>query len=77
MQNAKKETALLVVAAEGHEKIVRFLIEQGAVIGLQDKEKKTALNTATVKGHTATIQMLKVRAEEEQKKRKSLLHPSY
>jgi ankyrin repeat protein len=52
-----------MAAAEGHEKIVRFLTGQEAVIGVRDIEGKTALNRATVNGSTAIIQVLKDRAE--------------
>ena len=62
-QNTKKETALLVAVAEGNEKIVSFLIEQGAGIGVRDIEGKTALDIATDKGYTAVTQLLKDRAE--------------
>jgi len=39
-----------VGAAEGHEKILKVLIEQGAGIGVRDIEGKTALDIATDKG---------------------------
>ena len=52
-----------MAAAEGHEKIVGVLIEQGAGVGVQDIEGKTALDIATDKGYTDITQLLKDRAE--------------
>jgi len=39
-----------VAAAEGYEKIVSVLIEQGSEIGVRDIEGKTALDIATDRG---------------------------
>ena len=58
-RNTKKETALLVATAEGNEKIMSVLIEQGAGIGVRDIQGKTALNIATDKGYTDITQLLK------------------
>jgi len=52
-----------VAAVEGYEKIMSFLIEEGAGIGLRNIEGKTALDIAAVKGYTAIEQLLKDRAE--------------
>ena len=52
-----------MAAAEGNEKIVSGLIEQGAGIGVRDIEGKIALDIAKEKGHTAITHLLKDRAE--------------
>jgi ankyrin repeat protein len=52
-----------VAAAEGHEIIVRVLIEQGAGIGVRDREGKTALDIATDKCYSAITKLLKDREE--------------
>jgi len=62
-QNTKKETSLLVAMAEGNEKILSVLIEQGAGIGVKEIEGKTALDIAKDKGYTDITQLLKDRAE--------------
>ena len=58
-RNAKNETVLLEALAEGYEKIVGVLIEQGVGIGVRDIEGKTAFHIATDKGYTAVTQLLK------------------
>jgi ankyrin repeat protein len=63
-RNTKNETALLMAAAEGNEKIVSVLKDQGAGIGVRDIEGKTALDIATDKGHTAITQLLKIELKE-------------
>jgi ankyrin repeat protein len=62
-RNGKNKGALLVAVAEGNEKIVIVLIEQGAGIGVRNISGKTALDIATDKGYTAITQLLKDRAE--------------
>ena len=52
-----------MAAAEGHERIVRVLIEHGAGVGVRDIEGKTALGIATEKGYALITQILKDRAE--------------
>ena len=49
-----------MAVAEGNEKIVSVLIEQGAGIGVRDMEGKTALDIATDKGYTNITQLLNI-----------------
>ena len=53
-----------MAVAEGNEKIVSVLIEQGAGIGVRDIEGKTTLNIATDKAYTDITQLLKIELKE-------------
>lgn len=46
-----KRTALMLAAAEGHEKIVVLLLNAGALVDLQDEYGDTALLRAARNGH--------------------------
>lgn len=51
-------TALVPAANQGHEEIVKFLIEQGADLHAKDKDGVNPLMEASVMGHTAVVKML-------------------
>ncbi|RYP16766.1 hypothetical protein DL767_010132 [Monosporascus sp. MG133] len=45
-------------AGEGHEALVRLLVEKGAAIEAKDKEGRTPLSWAAAKGHEAVVRLL-------------------
>ncbi len=51
-------TALDLAASRGHEKIVRFLLERGAMLHKAKSAPYTALQAAAENGHMATVKLL-------------------
>ena len=48
----------MYAAQEGHEEILRLLLENGADVNAKDRSKKTALHMAADKGHVSTLKLL-------------------
>ena len=49
------DTPLIWASSEGHEKIVKFLIDDNANVNIQNDEGKTALTIATFKGYKKIV----------------------
>lgn len=58
MRNAQALTALDLAASRGHENIVRFLLEEGAMLQKAKIAPYTALQAAAENGHIATVKLL-------------------
>ena len=52
------QTALLWAAEEGHEAVVKLLLEKGAEIEAKDQYGQTALSWATTQGHETIVKLL-------------------
>jgi ankyrin repeat protein len=53
-----KCTPLLIASANGHDKVVQILLENGADITIKDEREATALHHAAQSGHTNIVDML-------------------
>lgn len=53
-----KSTPLLIASANGHERVVEILLEQGADVTLRDERECTALHHAAQSGHAAIVDSL-------------------
>lgn len=56
--NTKSETLLYLAAANGHSKIVRFLLEKGAEPKIRNSKGQTALMSAARGGHVDVMEIL-------------------
>ena len=56
--NSNGQTALMAASLEGHERIVRFLLKNGANPDRQNKLEFTALMMASLKGHANVVEEL-------------------
>ncbi|XP_071501029.1 uncharacterized protein [Diadema antillarum] len=54
-------TALMVASQQGHEKVVKLLLDHNSPTSVQDQAGKTALHYATEKGHTTCVELLLAR----------------
>jgi ankyrin repeat protein len=52
-------TPLLRAAEQGHEAIVKLLLEAEAIVDFKDKWGRTPLSRAIEKGHITVVNMLK------------------
>jgi hypothetical protein len=52
------EPALIAAAWEGHDDVIRFLLDSGANIDRRDSSGNTALNAAVLRGRISTVQLL-------------------
>lgn len=57
-RNDSLYTPLIIAAANGHFKIVKFLVSEGADINLGDRENTSALQNATLAGHEKIVKYL-------------------
>ena len=48
----------MIAAVNGYSRIVRYLIDGGAVIDMKDNKKSTELMLASENGHIKTVQVL-------------------
>jgi ankyrin repeat protein len=53
-----KCTPLLIASANGHDKIVEILIQNGADVAIRDEREATALHHAAQSGHSSIVEML-------------------
>src|SRR5580700_4183001 len=53
-----RDTLLQRMAQEGHEAMVRQLLDKGGDVGAKDSGGRTALSWAAVKGHEVVVQLL-------------------
>ncbi|XP_060089312.1 CARD- and ANK-domain containing inflammasome adapter protein-like [Heteronotia binoei] len=56
--NSANETLLHIAATHGHIKIIDYLINKGAKLGVKDKKGRTPLHRAAEKGHNNAVKML-------------------
>lgn len=56
--DAERRTALILAAAGGHTKVVRWLINRGADVDAADAEGRTALIHAADRGDVKMMQLL-------------------
>ena len=47
-----------MASANGNEEAVKFLLERGADVNLQNKNRNTALHWASVTGHLSIVKLL-------------------
>jgi hypothetical protein len=52
------DSTLLWAVMNGHEAVVRLLLEKGAELESKDSEGQTPLSWAAAKGHEAVVQLL-------------------
>jgi ankyrin repeat protein len=56
-------TALMVASKEGHENVVKLLLEKGANANLKEHNGATALMMASHKGHDTVVKILLKKAQ--------------
>jgi ankyrin repeat protein len=61
LRGSGDDTALIVASYEGHEAVVRLLLERGADVTLRDSIGYTALSWARSRSHAAVVALLKAR----------------
>jgi ankyrin repeat protein len=59
MRNKADATPLHLAARHGHTEIARFLCLAGFNINIQDKDNRTACQSAEINGNTEIVQLLK------------------
>lgn len=58
VQNQLGETPLMAASVQGHEEVVKILLQSEANVGLRDRDGHTALTGAAERNHENIIRLL-------------------